>query len=265
MTEQNISKLSVKEQVERNPLVSIIVPMYNAVSTLKETVESVQAQTYTNWELILVDDCSKDNTKYFAEYLAKEDARIKVYQMPQNGGPGAATKMGFEKASGSLVAFIDADDLWTADKLEKQIAFMVKNNYEFICSDYIWVDENGKDLGKTIKCKTEADYRAILRTCPIGSSTVIITTEQLKKVDIPIIRKNNDYALWLRLMRDGLKIYGMHENLMKYRIIATSNSFNKRKMIKYFWEVYRDYEHFSVIKSTLLLLQYIFIKAVGIK
>ena len=189
--------MTVKDQIEQNPKVSIIVPMYNAVSTLQETIESVQAQTYSNWELILVDDCSKDNTKSFAEEFAKQDSRIKVYQMQQNGGPGAATRMGFEEAAGSLIAFIDADDLWTSDKLQKQIDFMVQNNYDFVCSDYMWIDENGESLGKVIKCKDVADYNTILRSCPIGSSTVVITTNQLSKVEIPTIRKNNDYALWL--------------------------------------------------------------------
>ncbi len=257
--------MTVINQIKNNPKVSIIVPMYNAVSTLEETIKSVQAQTYTDWELILVDDCSKDNTKQFAEKFAKIDDRIKVFQMPRNGGPGAATRLGFKKSSGGLVAFIDADDLWVPDKLEKQIEFMKKNDYSFVCSDYLWVDEHGNSLNKIIKCKEKADYKTILKSCPIGSSTVLITAEQLKKVKIPTIRKNNDYALWLLLMRDGLNIYGMHEVLMKYRIISTSNSFNKRKMIKYFWKVYREQEKFSIFKSSVLLIRYIFIKIIGIK
>ncbi|MCI8483889.1 MAG: glycosyltransferase [Lachnospiraceae bacterium] len=257
--------VKVKEQVKNNPKVSIIVPMYNAVNTLKETIASVQAQTYSDWELILVDDCSKDGTKRLAESLAEKDKRIKVFQMPKNGGPGAATKMGFKKSSGSLIAFIDADDLWTEDKLERQIKFMINHNYEFICSDYCWIDENGADLHKIIKCKTAADYKTILKSCPIGSSTVVITAEQLRKIDIPVIRKNNDYALWLQVLRDGTKIYGMHEIFMKYRIISTSNSFQKWKMIKYFWKVYREYEKFSVIKSLRLIGWYSLIKLIGMK
>lgn len=257
--------MTVKEQFDLNPLVSIIVPMYNAISTLEDTVNSVKGQTYTNWELVLVDDCSKDNTKELADRIANNDARIRVYQMPKNGGPGAATKMGFEKAIGGFVAFIDADDLWPAEKLQKQIDFMIRNNYDFVCSDYRWVDVAGKPLNKIIKCRTVADYKTILHMCPIGSSTVLITAEQLRKVSIPVIRKNNDYALWLEILRDGTKIYGMHEVLMDYRIISSSNSFNKRKMIKYFWEVYRKQEGFSAIKSAFLLGQYIFIKIVGIK
>lgn len=256
--------MTVKEILKQNPTVSVIVPMYNALDTLRETVESVQAQSYTDWELILVDDCSKDETKAFAEGLAQKDPRIKVYQMEQNGGPGAATKLGFSKATGGFAAFIDADDLWTPDKLEKQLAFMAENNYEFVCSDYCWVDAQGKDLNKTIKCATEADYKTILKRCPIGSSTVVITSRWLSKVDIPVIRKNNDYALWLALLRDGGKIYGQHEIFMKYRILESSNSFNKRKMIKYFWQVYREQEGFSVPKSTWLLGQYIAIKALKI-
>jgi len=257
--------MTIKEQVRENPKISIILPMYNAMNTLKDTIESVQAQTYCDWELIIVDDCSKDESKKFAGSFASKDQRLKIFQMQKNGGPGAATRLGFEKATGGLVAFIDADDMWSPDKLEKQISFMVDNDYEFICSDYCWVDENGVSLNKVIKCKDIASYKTILRTCPIGSSTVVLTSAQLRKVSIPTIRKNNDYALWLQLLRDGTKVYGMHEILMKYRIISGSNSFNKRKMIKYFWDVYRNYEGFSVLKSAALLSQYIFIKAVGIK
>ncbi len=257
--------MTVEEQIERNSKVSVIVPMYNAVSTLKETIGSVQAQTYSNWELILVDDCSKDGTLQYAESLADEDKRIKVYQMPHNSGPGAATRRGFEKSTGGLIAFIDADDLWKPEKLERQIGFMIRNNYEFVCSDYCWIDERGNSLDKTIKCRKVADYRTVLKSCPIGSSTVVITARQMRKTDIPLIRKNNDYALWLRLMRDGTKIYGMNEVLMEYRIMSTSNSFCKRKMIPYFWKVYREYDGFSIIKSSVLLGQYIFIKAIGMK
>lgn len=256
--------MNLKKEIGEKPLVSIIVPMYNATATLKETIESVRAQTYSNWELVLVDDCSTDNTYRFAESFVAMDGRIKLFKMPANGGPGAATKLGFEKSSGNLIAFVDADDLWMPDKTQKQIDFMIEKDCEFICSDYCWVDENGKALNKVIRCKKEADYSTVLRCCPIGSSTVMITRNQLNKITIPTIRKNNDYALWLQILCDGTKIYGMSEVLMKYRIVSTSNSFNKRKMIKYFWEVYREYEHFSIIKSAFLLGQYIFIKALKI-
>lgn len=254
---------SVKS-IGSKPLVSIIVPMYNATATLIETIESVEAQTYSNWELVLVDDCSTDNTFEYAKTFSLSDDRIKLYKMSVNSGPGAATKLGFEKSSGSVIAFIDADDLWSHEKIKKQLDFMREHNYEFVCSDYCWVNEKGEDLKKIIKCRKVADYATVLKSCPIGSSTVMITRRQLEKITIPSIRKNNDYALWLQIMRDGTKIYGMNEVLMKYRIVETSNSFNKRKMIKYFWEVYREYEHFTVTKSAFLLGRYIVIKALKI-
>lgn len=252
------------KSIGAEPLVSIIVPMYNAAATLKETIESVQSQTYSNWELVLVDDCSTDNTFECAKAFTVSDDRIKLYKMDVNSGPGAATKFGFDKSSGSVIAFIDADDLWACEKAQKQLDFMRKNNCEFVCSDYCWINEKGEDLKKIIKCKEVADYATVLKCCPIGSSTVMITRRQLEKITIPSIRKNNDYALWLQIMRDGTKIYGMNEVLMKYRIVETSNSFNKRKMIKYFWEVYRKYEHFPVVKSAFLLGRYIVIKILKI-
>lgn len=260
-----MNKENINIKNEMQPLVSILVPMYNAVGTLKETIDSVLNQTYENWEIILMDDCSTDNTFEYAKHICANDERIKVFKMLENGGPGAATKEAFKHASGDYIAFIDADDLWSSEKLEIQINFMRENGYNFTCTDYRWIDSNGEDLHKVIKCRKVADYKTILKCCPIGSSTVIVTKELLSSVDIPIIRKNNDYALWLKLLKNGNKVYGIDQILMEYRIIQTSNSFKKRKMIKYFWQVYREQEKFSLIKSTFLLTRYIFIKLVGIK
>ena len=255
----------VKDICENNSKVSIIIPMYNGTKTLPETLESIFAQTYSNWEVIIVDDCSKDNSLSLAEEYAQKDSRIRVFQMSANGGPGAATKYGFEKATGGLVAFIDTDDLWVPDKLERQIKFMVENDYAFTATDYVQMDENSIDTGRIIKCKQTATYKDVLKTCPIGSSTVIITSELLSKVDIPTIRKNNDYSLWLRLLKIYPCVYGINEVMMRYRVWSESISYNKFKKVKYFWQVYREYEGFSVVKSLFLLMEWTVIKILKIK
>ena len=198
--------------INKNPKVSIIVPLYNTKKLLSETIESVLSQTYTNWEMIIVDDCSTDGSYEYAMTFSEKDQRIQVYKLDCNSGPGAATKYGFEKAKGEMIAFLDSDDLWMPVKLERQIKFMTDHQYEFTCTDYEQINEKSSRIGRTIRCKERADYKSVLRICPVGSSTVMITSDLLGKVDIPTIRKNNDYSLWLRI----LKIYPYFGNMKDF-------------------------------------------------
>lgn len=238
--------------IKENPLVSIIMPMYNAETKVLETIDSVKNQTYSNWELIIVDDCSKDSSYDLVNNICNKEPRIHLFKLDRNQGPGYATKVGVEKASGSLIAFIDSDDLWPSNKLDKQLRFMHDNNYDFTCTDYEQIDENGKPLHRVIKARVKANYKNILHTNPIGSSTVIISTELLKKIDIPEIRKDNDYALWLQILKVTDYVYGMNEVLMKYRVWSQSISHNRFKSVKYHWYVFRQYEGFGIVKSVFL-------------
>ncbi len=251
--------------INKNPKVSIIVPLYNTKKLLSETIESVLSQTYTNWEMIIVDDCSTDGSYEYAMTFSEIDQRIQVYKLDCNSGPGAATKYGFEKAKGEMIAFLDSDDLWMPVKLERQITFMIDHQYEFTCTNYEQINEKSSRIGRTIHCKEQADYRSVLRTCPVGSSTVVITYDLLGKVDIPTIRKNNDYSLWLRILKIYPYVYGMQETLMLYRIWPQSISYNKFKKVKYSWRVFREYEGFSVMFSLFLILEWAFIKIMKIK
>ena len=249
----------------KQPLISIIVPNYNSEQVLQETLDSVLSQTYTNWELIFVDDCSTDNSYQLASDNSIKDNRIKIFQLTKNSGPGVATKYGFTKATGEWVAFIDADDVWPSNKLEKQMKFTLENNYEFTCTDYEQVDGESKSLNRIIKTYPKANYKKVLMYCPIGSSTVIIKSSLLAKVDIPETRKNNDYSLWLRLLKVYPYIYGIQEVMMQYRVWPQSISYNKFKKIKYHWFVYREYEHKSIFTSSLLICWWGIIKVLKIK
>ena len=251
--------------INKNPKVSIIVPLYNTKKLLSETIESVLSQTYTNWEMIIVDDCSTDGSYEYAMTFSEKDQRIQVYKLDCNSGPGAATKYGFEKAKGEMIAFLDSDDLWMPVKLERQIKYMTDHQYEFTCTDYEQINEKSSRIGRTIRCKERADYKSVLRICPVGSSTVMITSDLLGKVDIPTIRKNNDYSLWLRILKIYPYVYGMQETLMLYRIWPQSISYNKFKKVKYSWRVFREYEGFSVMFSLFLILEWAFIKIMKIK
>ncbi|NCC70135.1 glycosyltransferase family 2 protein [bacterium] len=247
------------------PLISIIIPNYNSEKVLQETLDSVIKQTYKNWEMIFVDDCSTDLSYHIAKKNSETDNRIKIFKVEKNSGPGYATKFGFKKAKGEWIAFLDADDVWPLNKLEVQINFCLKNNYEFSCTDYLQVDGNGKSLNRIIKCYPKADYRKVLMYCPIGSSTVLIKSSLLAKVEIPDIRKNNDFSLWLRILKIYPFVYGIQDVMMNYRVWPQSISYNKLKKVKYSWYVFREYEKKSMITSTFLILWWALIKIAKIK
>lgn len=245
--------------------VSIIIPMYNAIDLINQTILSVQKQLYHNWEVIIVDDCSIDGSFERVNQLKSNDPRIYCYQLDKNSGPGAATRFGFEKSTGDYIAFIDSDDLWYPDKLSKQLDFMITNGYDFCCTDYEQIDFQGKRLGRIIKCKPIASYKTVLFFNPIGSSTVIISRTLLSAVLIPTIRKRNDYSLWLALLHKGQRIYGLNSILMQYRICPKSISRKKSNLVKYHWMVYRQYEHLPVLLSALLIVWWVLIKMFRIK
>ena len=244
-------------------LVSIIMPTYNCAKFIGKTIESVIAQTYENWELIIVDDCSKDNTE---EVVSKyKDNRIKYHRLENNSGAAVARTEAMKKARGSYMSFLDSDDLWKKDKLEKQLEFMNKNNYNFTCTEYEQINEKVNKLNKFIKVKKRADYNRILLDCPVGNSTVMYNVEKLGKFEVPNIRKRNDDALWLQILKKEKYIYGMPDILMEYRIRSNSISSNKLSLVKYHWQLYREIEHLSVFRSVFHICWWGMIKILHIK
>lgn len=246
-----------------NELVSIIMPTYNCAKFIGETIKSVIAQTYSNFELIIVDDCSKDNTKDVVNSF--DDERIKYYKLEKNSGAAVARTTAMNMAKGKYMAFLDSDDLWMENKLEHQLKFMKDNNYNITCTAYEQVNEDGESLNKVIKTKKKADYNRILLDCPVGNSTVMYNVEALGKFEVPNIRKRNDDALWLQMLKKEKYIYGMDEVLAKYRIRSNSISSNKLSLIKYHWQLYRDIEHLSVIRSVFHICWWGVIKVLHIK
>ena len=246
-----------------NELVSIIMPTYNCAKFIGETIKSVIAQTYSNFELIIVDDCSKDNTKDVVNSF--DDERIKYYKLEKNSGAAVARTTAMNMAKGKYMAFLDSDDLWMENKLEHQLKFMKDNNYNITCTAYEQVNEDGESLNKVIKTKKKADYNRILLDCPVGNSTVMYNVEALGKFEVPNIRKRNDDALWLQMLKKEKYIYGMDEVLAKYRIRSNSISSNKLSLIKYHWQLYREIEHLSVIRSVFHICWWGVIKVLHIK
>lgn len=244
-------------------LVSIITPTYNCAKFIGATIESVLNQTYQNFEMIIVDDASKDNTEEVVKSF--KDKRIKYIRLSKNSGPAVARNTAMEEAKGKYMAFLDSDDLWVPTKLEKQIKFIKKNKYKIICSDYEQIDEEGNKLNKIIPCKKKVNYNGILLSCPVGNSTVFYDVSKLGKFKVPNIRKRNDDALWLQILKKEEYMYGQKEVLMEYRIRQNSVSSNKLSLIKYHWQLYREIEHLSVIRSVFHIVVWGFIKVFHIK
>lgn len=245
-------------------LVSIITPTYNCGKFIERTINSVLKQTYSNWEMIIVDDCSTDNTEKVVKKF-KNDKRIRYIKLKENSGAAVARTEAMKNAKGNFMAFLDSDDLWYEDKLEKQLKFMIDNNYKFTCTAYEQIDENDKELNKIIKTKKKANYNRILLDCPVGNSTVMYNIDELGKFEVPNIRKRNDDALWLQIIKKAKYIYGMDGVLMKYRIRSNSISSNKLSLVKYHWQLYRDIEHLSVIRSAFHICYWGAIKVLHIK
>ncbi len=246
-------------------LVSIIMPTYNCAKFIARTLDSVQAQTYQNWELIIVDDCSKDNTREIVEGYMKNDSRIQYYLLDANSGAAVARTTAMKLAKGSYMAFLDSDDIWIPNKLERQINWMVDNEYAFSCTAYEQIDEEDNLLNRTIKTIKKTNYNRLLLDCPVGNSTVVYDVEKMGKFEVPNIRKRNDDALWLQMLKKEKYIWGMPDVLMKYRIRQNSISSNKFKVIKYHWILYREIEHLSIIRSAFHIFWWCVIKVLHIK
>ena len=246
-------------------LVSIITPTYNCGKFIERTIKSVQAQDYTNWEMVIVDDCSTDNTKEVVERMMAEDGRIRYHILETNSGAAVARTKAMEMANGDYMAFCDSDDIWYPEKLSKQLKFMQDNGYNFSCTKYEQIDEDDNELGRVIKVVKKTDYNRLLLDCPVGNSTVMYNVKNMGKFKVPNIRKRNDDALWLTMLKKEKYIYGMDEVLMKYRVRQNSISSNKIQLVKYHWKLYREVEHLSVLRSAFHCCFWVFLKVFKIK
>lgn len=243
----------------KTPEVSIITPVYNTENYLRDSLESVRNQSFLNWEHILVDDCSKDKSLAIIKGYAEKDPRVKYIKLLENNGAGVARNKAIEMAEGSYIAFLDSDDLWHPLKLEKQIKFMRDNKYHFTFTSYDLIDENSDDLSKIVKAKDKVTYKSALFKNPIGCLTVIYDKEFFGKQYMPTIRKRQDYALWLKLLKKT-NGYGISECLASYRTGNASISSNKLELLKYEWKIYREVEGLTWFKSSFYLLSAIILK-----
>ena len=235
--------------------VSIIVPMYNAEKFIRKTIESVLAQTYQNWEMLIMNDVSTDNSLAVVSGYAKKDKRIKIINTEKNVGVVKGRNFLIDLASGKYIAFLDADDYWHNEKLEKQIKFMKEKNASISCTEYTRVKENEEKINDVI-IKEEISYNDMLKNNYLGCLTVMYDAEKIGKRYFKELEKNEDYVLWLEIVKDVNTIYGLKENLAYYRVLDNSRSSNKVKTAKVRWEIYRKIEKLSLLKSIYYFLHY---------
>lgn len=228
-------------------------PAYNTGKFIGYAIESVIKQTYINWELIIVNDCSTDNTLKIIQEYKKKDSRIKFFQNNKNEGAAESRNKAIRHSEGKFIAFLDSDDVWFPFKLEKQINIMDYKNYPFTCTSYTKIGERNEDLNMTRTARKKSDYDELLKEGP-GNSTVIYNSDMVGEIQIPNIRKRNDYVMWLQVIKKTNCLYGIQESLSSYRIRENSLSSNKFSLVKYHWKVYRDIEELSILKSIYLIL-----------
>ncbi len=231
-------------------LVSIITPSYNCAKYIGETIESIITQTYQNWELLITDDFSTDNSCEIIKQYANRDPRIKLFKLEKNSGAGVARNNSIKQAHGRYIAFCDSDDRWLPEKLEKQVELLKTSDIPIAYCSYLTCDENGNTTGIVVAYK-KITYKEILCDDSIGFLTCIYDTEKLGKLYMPTLRKRQDWALKIQLLQRAKKAIGLLEPLAIYRIRKNSLSNKKIKLIKYNVKVYQVVLNYTAVHAWL--------------
>ncbi len=240
-------------KASRVPAVSVVMPTFNSRPYLEESVQSVLAQTFEDFELIVVDDASTDATWSMVSMFVRMDDRIIAERLPRNFGPAIARNRAIEKARGRYIAFLDSDDMWLPEKLETQVPFMDDNNYALSHTHYARIDAAGNQLSPQIDAPGTLGYREMLRSNRIGCLTAMYDTAILGKTLMPELRRRQDYGLWLEIMRRGYRAYCIPRILAVYRVRTDSVSSDKLRMLSHNWRLYRQVAKLSIVKSAYYL------------
>lgn len=243
-----------------NNLISIIMPSFNSSKTIIESIESIISQRYDNWELLVTDDCSTDDTVSIVEKYAEKDLRIKLFYNHFNSGAAVSRNNSMNNAKGDYIAFLDSDDLWLPNKLSEQLLFMNKHDADFVFTAYEIIDESGTKTGNVVDLQGEQlsfSYVDMLhKKATLGCSTVMFRKTAFKDYQMPLIRTGQDYALWLKLLKEGHRAYLINKVLTQYRILPNSISRNKFKKCKRQWQIYRELENLNLYDSARCFTHY---------
>ena len=241
--------------------VSIITPSWNSEKYIADAIKSVQQQTYQNWEMIIVDDCSSDNTVRTVEKIAKEDLRIRIFKQDVNKGAAKARNRSLCECTGRYIAYLDADDIWKKDKLEKQVKFMRDHECGFSCTSYEVIDDEGTPLNKEVHMLPKVDYVGFLTNNLLQTVGIMVDINIIDKkyLMMPDLRRRQDAATWLQILKAGYKCYGIDDVLAEYRRTENSLSSNKVKAVKGVWNLYREIEKLSLPFSCYCFVRYAFL------
>lgn len=235
-----------------SPFVSIITPSYNCQATIWDTYQSITNQTHKNWEWLVTDDCSTDETWHILQDIQVRDSRVKIARNIKNSGAAVSRNNSLSRAQGDFIAFIDSDDLWLGNKLETQLYYMIDSKCNFSFTAYRLINHKGKTLGKFVDTRQESpiSYEDLLRKkATVGCSTVMLRKNAFLDISMPLIRTGQDYALWLKLLKNNELAYPLTAVLTEYRILPNSISRNKFKKAQRQWSIYRDIEGLSYVIS----------------
>lgn len=239
-------------------LVSIITPTWNCGKWIAETIQSVQAQTYSNWEMLIVDDCSTDNTREIVEQFMISDNRIKYFSNNKNSGAAVSRNFALNQAKGRWIAFLDSDDLWLPKKLERQISFMQDNNFAFTYHKYSEIDEQSKALGTIVSGIKHINKRRQFDYCWQGCLTVMYDIKKVGRIQIADIKKNNDYAIWLKVIKKSDCLL-LDECLASYRRRQGSiSNHGYVSLLKWHYKLFREAENQNMLSSALNTCRNIF-------
>lgn len=233
--------MSVVSEVQKKPVISVIIPAYNMEMYIEQAIRSVMNQTFQDWELFVMDDCSSDSTVSIAERLAAEDDRIILVRNSQNMGVARTRNSAFDLCRGEYIAFLDSDDIWHPEKLEKQLEVIRQTDTDICYTSYSIIDAAGKKVKPDYIVPKTTTFASLLRENTIGCSTVLLSAAMVEKYRFEIDFYHEDYVLWVSILRNGGKAVGCREILTQWRYIADSRSFDKRRAAQNRWRIYRKY------------------------
>ena len=240
---------------------SVVIPTFNSENFINEAINSVLNQDYSEFEILISDDYSKDNTVDIIKNIAKNEPKIRIILSDQNEGAAVARNKAISISSGQFIAFLDSDDIWKKNKLSTQLNFMMKKNIYFSFTCFRRINEVGEYFGKIIdlNCPDVVSYEDMLaKKATLGCSSVILDRSFLGQISMPLLRRTQDYALWLSLLKKDINAYSIKEHLVDIRFVRGSLSSNKILKARRQWEIYRKYEKLSIIKSLWYFLNYAF-------
>jgi teichuronic acid biosynthesis glycosyltransferase TuaG len=238
-----------------SPAVSIVTPAYNAERFLADTIASVRAQTVGDWELLVADDCSRDGTRAVVEKVSALDARVRLIPLDRNAGPAMARQAAVDAARGRYIAFLDSDDQWLPQKLERQLAFMQRHGAALSFTGFRRVSIDGARLGRRIHVPARLTYHQLLGNTAIATSTAVIDRERSGPFRM-VKTYYDDFALWLEITRRGFPAFGLDEDLMRYRVVGGSVSRHKGRSALMVWRTYREVERLGVARASWSFARY---------